>query len=185
MKIAIETLAKKIKPQHPSLGLRMVNYSRIDRIDRSQGFSLIETLVASIVIAMFLSLGANLVVVANLYKVVARNNNAMNALIQSDVNTIKYQAAQVVKDDTKCSPADAANGYAGALRSKLVASTATDIKVFNNTYTMRRTIDTPTDADILSVSYSFTPQGAPTSQSQYNLSIQIIPNAAFTCPNPL
>jgi competence protein ComGC len=154
-----------------------------------QGFTIVETMTGALISMLFLGLGANLVLVANLQKVVAKKNVAMNTAVQSDMEAIKYQANLLKQDNTKCNPKNAngtdnpSAGYANELKLKLGNSaTATqDLKILNTNYTMTRTIDTITEANIIPISYQFTPQGSTT--PEYKLYIEMIPNAAFTCPS--
>ena len=148
-----------------------------------QGFSLFEAVIAVMISLTFISLGGNLVLTANLYKVVAKKNQAMTVLIQSDLDGIKDRASKIIKDDSKCNQTNVNNGYANDLRSKLGTNAPINFQILKNNYTMTRTIDPITNADILPISYLFTRQGSTT--SEYNLNIQIIPNAAFTCSRPL
>ena len=149
-----------------------------------QGFSLFETVIAAMISLTFISLGGNLVLTANLYKVVAKKNQAMTVLIQSDLDGIKDRASKIIKDDrNKCNQTDLNKGYANDLKSKLGTNAPINVQILKNNYTMTRTIDPIANADILPISYLFTRQGFTT--PEYNLNIQIIPNAAFTCPRPI
>ena len=149
-----------------------------------QGFSLFEAVIAVMISLTFISLGGNLVLTANLYKVVAKKNQAMTVLIQSDLDGIKDRASKIIKDDSKCNQTDVNNGYANDLKSKIGTTNAPiKVQILKNDYTMTRTIDPIANADILPISYLFTRQGFTT--PEYDLNIQIIPNAAFTCPRPI
>lgn len=152
-----------------------------------QGFSLFETVIAAMISLTFISLGGNLVLTANLYKVVAKKNQAMTVLIQSDLDGIKDRASKIAKGDSniKCNPANVNDGYANDLKSKLGTNNAPiNVQILKNNYTMTRTSDPiANNADILTISYLFTRQGFTT--PEYDLNIQIIPNAAFTCPRPI
>lgn len=149
-----------------------------------QGFSLFETVIAAMISLTFISLGGNLVLTANLYKVVAKKNQAMTVLIQSDLDGIKDRASKIIKDDrNKCNQTDLNKGYANDLKSKLGTNAPINVQILKNNYTMTRTIDPIANADILPISYLFTRQGFTT--PEYDLNIQIIPNAAFTCPRPI
>ena len=148
-----------------------------------QGFSLFEAVIAVMISLTFISLGGNLVLTANLYKVVAKKNQAMTVLIQSDLDGIKDRASKIIKDDSKCNQTDVNNGYANDLKSKIGTNAPINVQILKNDYTMTRTIDPIANADILPISYLFTRQGFTT--PEYDLNIQIIPNAAFTCPRPI
>ena len=148
-----------------------------------QGFSLFETVIAAMISLTFISLGGNLVLTANLYKVVAKKNQAMTVLIQSDLDGIKDRASKIIKADSKCNQTNVNNGYANDLKSKIGTNAPINVQILKNNYTMTRTIDPIANADILPISYLFTRQGFTT--PEYDLNIQIIPNAAFTCPRPI
>ena len=148
-----------------------------------QGFSLFEAVIAVMISLTFISLGGNLVLTANLYKVVAKKNQAMTVLIQSDLDGIKDRASKIIKDDSKCNQTNVNNGYANDLKSKIGTNAPINVQILKNNYTMTRTIDPIANADILPISYLFTRQGFTT--PEYDLNIQIIPNAAFTCPRPI
>ena len=155
-----------------------------NKINREQqGFSLFETVIAAMISLTFISLGGNLVLTANLYKVAAKKNQAMTVLIQSDLDGIKDRASKIIKDDSKCNQTNVNNGYANDLKSKIGTNAPINVQILKNNYTMTRTIDPIANADILPISYLFTRQGFTT--PEYDLNIQIIPNAAFTCPRPI
>ena len=151
---------------------------------QQQGFSMLETLMASMISLVFLSLGANLILAANMHKIVAKTNIAMNNFIQSDLEGVKYQANLLTKDNDKCNPTDVTNGYAGVLKTKLGVTTPVNLTTSNRNYTMTRTIGTITNSRILPISYVFTRNPTPLGQApEHQLYIEMIPNAAFTCPS--
>ncbi len=148
-----------------------------------QGFSLFETVVAAMISILFVSLGANLVLSANMYKVIAKKNEAMNSLIQSDVDGIKYQAQILQKNNGLCT-----TGYGSALKTTLGTDVkSTDVKILGNTYILTRTLEaiSTDNVHILPVSYTFQEKPKDSTStappSEYNLHIEIIPNAALTC----
>jgi Tfp pilus assembly protein PilV len=157
-----------------------------------RGFTIVETMTGAMISFLFLGLGANLVLVANVQKVVAKKNFAMNSAIETDMESIQYQANQIAKDNTKCNPSVATAGYAAALREQLggdntgindVETTST-LKILNHNYVMTRTIE-PIDlvdslkTNVLPVSYQF--KRADSGQVDYTLYVEIIPAAALTC----
>jgi type II secretory pathway pseudopilin PulG len=158
-----------------------VKFVRVRSNKQQEGFTLIETVMASMVSLLFLSLGANLVLAANIQKIVAQRNITMSNFIQSDLEVIKYQANLLALDNTKCNPGNAEHGYAGALKDKLGSNPPVTMKISGHDYTMNRSIENITDANILPISYKFTRNRSTTSEHQ--LYIEIIPNAAFTCPS--
>jgi type II secretory pathway pseudopilin PulG len=160
-----------------------------------QGFTLLETMMGAMISLLFLSLGANLVLAANLQKVVAKRNIQMNTLIQSDLETVKYQANTLPKDDTMCPKTIGTNmikGYGAALQANLRDKLGsdiitTDVKIGNTNYQMKRTIDITQSGNanpsVLPVYYQFARKDDAKSKTEYELYIEIIPNAAFTCPS--
>lgn len=163
-----------------------------------QGFGLLETMSAALLSLLFVSMGANLVLTANLYKIVAKRTDAMNSLIRADVESIKYQSSQLTDNAEMCKHTKLGDGYAWALKDKLGADTGsknvktTTLKILGSTYKMTRTIgldeadkdrnpesSPKIDPNILPIDYSFTLQGY--SKSEYDLTVKVIPNAALNC----
>jgi type II secretory pathway pseudopilin PulG len=156
-----------------------------------QGFSLLETMAGAMISFLFLGLGANLVLVANVQKVRAKMNFSMNNAIQSDMDTIQYQANQIAKNDGKCRPPNAMNGYAADLREKLGGTTdnepvpaTSNMNILNNNYVMTRTIEPinvteSLKTNVLPISYQFQREGA--GKIDYELYVEVIPSAALTC----
>jgi prepilin-type N-terminal cleavage/methylation domain-containing protein len=56
------------------------------------GFTLIEVLTGMVISAMTISMSANLVVTANIYKVIAKKNVAMQSLVQADLEQVRATA---------------------------------------------------------------------------------------------
>jgi prepilin-type N-terminal cleavage/methylation domain-containing protein len=171
-----------------------LKYIQAQKNKSQNGFSLLESMIASMVSLIFMSLGANFVLAANIQKVVAKRNITMSNFIQSDLEGIKYQANLIAKDNTnaKCAPTNVWQGYGGALKDKLLSTASTSnaasdstttVKVLNHDYTMTRTLGAISTADpsILPISYTFTRAGA--TAIEHQLYIELIPNAAFTCPS--
>jgi hypothetical protein len=162
-----------------------------------QGFGLLETTAAAMLSLLFVSMGANLVLTANLYKIKAKRNDVMNSLIRADIESIKYQSTRLQSTSGKCTPQKLRDSFAWELKDNIGANIkATTIKVLGRNYVLTRTIDLETngnknmnasdmidvDPDILPISYTFAAEGS--SQSEYNLTVQIIPNASLKCSTP-
>lgn len=156
------------------------------------GFSMIETMMAAMISLIFMSLGANLVLAANIHKIVAKRNIAMNYAIQSDLDGIKYQAnllAQKGIDPMNptsptqidyCKSTTPESGIAGALKAKLGVATPVTMKIMDRNYLMTRTIGISTkNKKILTVDYKFN-YGTVTTP-EYELYTEVIPNAALSC----
>ncbi len=199
-----------------------INIINMKKSQSQQGFGLLETTAAAMLSLLFVSMGANLVLTANIYKIKAKRDDVMNSLIRADIESIKYQSTRIQNDTSspslnKCSPADLQNGFAGALKERIgtdstltaaqraviiatgtaaqkAAMIATEktktttIKVLGRNYILKREADSIVDSDILPISYTFAAQAPPDKTQaempiEYNLTVQIIPNAALKCPS--
>ena len=148
-----------------------------------EGFGLLEATAAALISFLLIGIGANLVLTANLYKIKAKRTDLMNSLIRADIESIKYRSTKQ-NDSAKCS-ANTANGFASELRGKIGADSSniktTTIPILGRNYILTRAANsTITDRNILPLSYSFAAQGS--SQSEYDLTVQIISNASLQCP---
>lgn len=164
-----------------------------------QGFSLLEATIASLISFTFLCMGANLVIAANIQKIVAKRNITMNNLVQSDLDGIKYQANLLAKDAGVCKPKPTgtwtiANGYAFALKKKIVSGTTTNTAALTTTqpsvlgqnHKMVRTIHPIRDRDenILPIEYEFfwvDPSDSTHEVSKYKIYTEVIPSASLSC----
>ena len=170
-----------------------------------EGFGLLEALAASLLSLLFVGIGANLVLTANLYKVKAKRNEVMDSLIRADIESIKYQSTKLQRTATKCAPITLGVGFAWELRGNVIGNPLasasnikeTTIKILGLNYILKRTIyldgdptkvlkDNPTiNPNILPIGYSFAREkdlgetGNP--PSEYDLAIQIIPNESLKC----
>ncbi len=177
-------------------------FIKIKKKQTQAGFGLLETTAAAMLSLLFVSMGANLVLTANLYKIKAKRNDVMNSLIRADVESIKYQSTKLQSTPTKCSAdqsdtAKLSDGFAWELKGNVGADPTTPnikqttMKILGRNYILKRTIDlTDADADknpktfsidpdILPISYSFAAEGS--SEPEYKLTVQIIPNASLKC----
>jgi prepilin-type N-terminal cleavage/methylation domain-containing protein len=59
---------------------------------KRSGFTLIEVLTGMVISSITISMSANLVVTANIYKVVAKKNAAMQSLVQADLEQVRATA---------------------------------------------------------------------------------------------
>lgn len=163
-----------------------------------QGFGLFETTIAAMLSILFVSMGANLVLTANIYKIKAKRNDAMNSLIRADIESIKYQSTKLQSTPLKCDPPKLSDGFAWELKGNIGADPTTPnikkttMKILGRNYILTREIGLADadanrnlktapiiDPDILPIGYSFAAEGS--SQSEYNLTVQIIPNASLKC----
>ena len=147
-----------------------------------QGFGLLEATAAALISFLLIGVGANLVLTANLYKIKAKRTDVMNSLIRADIESIKYRSTKQ-NDSAKCS-ANTANGFASELMGKIGANSSNiktaRIPILGSNYILTRAANSITDRNILPLSYSFAAQGS--SQSEYDLTVQIISNASLQCP---
>ena len=150
-----------------------------------QGFGLLEATAAALISLLFVSMGANLVLTANLLKIKAKRADVMNSLIRADIESIKYQSTRQ-NDLSKC-VFDPLTGFASELQGNIGDSLPMPtITILGYKYILKRQANTITDPDILPISYTFAaeaPPGTPQSAMpiEYELTVQIIPNAAFRC----
>ena len=193
----------------------------IKKSQSQQGFGLLETTAAAMLSLLFVSMGANLVLTANIYKIKAKRDDVMNSLIRADIESIKYQSTRIQNETSspssnKCSPTNLQNGFAGALKERIgnnstltaaqrtaiiATGTAaekaalistekiktTTIKVLGRNYILKREADSIVDSDILPIIYTFAAQAPPDKTQaempiEYDLTVQIIPNASLKCP---
>jgi prepilin-type N-terminal cleavage/methylation domain-containing protein len=157
------------------------------------GFTLIEVLTGMVISAMTISMSANLVVTANIYKVVAKKNVAMQTLIQADLEQVRNKAKFLLKDDSKCSnklPTGTlytGSNYANALKDSLdaVAAPVEDSRA-NEKYKLVRTIPTPTDHNVLRLQYNVQREitrgsGVYSNNLDYSVYTEVIPDVVFQC----
>ena len=150
-----------------------------------QGFGLLEATAAALLSFLFIGIGANLVLTANLFKISAKRNDVMNSLIRTDIEIVKYQSS-TQNDLSKC-VTSTSTGFASELQSNIGGSLVeTPVTILGSNYILKRQVNTITDPDILPISYSvaeLAPSGTLQSAmpNQYTLTVQIIPNAAFRC----
>lgn len=150
-----------------------------------QGFGLLEATAAALLSFLFIGIGANLVLTANLYKIKAKRNDVMISLIRADIESIKYQSS-TQNDLSKC-VTNTLTGFASELQGNIGNSLPIPpITILGYNYILNRQTNSITDPDILPISYTFAAQAPPGKTQaempiEYKLTVQIIPNAAFRC----
>lgn len=160
-----------------------------------EGFGLLETTAAAMLSLLFVSMGANLVLTANLYKIKAKRNDVMNSLIRADIESVKYQSTKIKSTLPRCNTSILEDGFAGELKGKIGADSTADltiktttVKILGHKYVLTRKTNPITDKDILPISYSFAAE-APSGTTQaempieYELPTRVIPNASLNCGN--
>ena len=190
-------------------------FIKTEKKQTQTGFGLLETTAAAMLSLLFVSMGANLVLTANLYKIKAKRNDVMNSLIRADVESIKYQSTKLQGTSKKCNPKKLRDSFAWELKNSIGTNSLTTVRILGNKYILTRTINLDTngnknlktnlpidlpidpandlliDPDILPISYEFTrkkdpdePVSTSPSESEYDLTVQIIPNASLQCSTP-
>jgi prepilin-type N-terminal cleavage/methylation domain-containing protein len=180
----------------------MMNLLTITTKNNDQsGFTLIEVLTGMVISAMTISMSANLVVTANIYKVVAKKNAQMQSLVQTDLEKVKTTAKSLAYDATKCT------AYASALQTALLANAATSNSTIDSyssavatsasndpankigndgdRYRVTRTIGTigTSTPNILPIEYTVKRlvNGVATNKIEYSIYTEVIPDAVFQC----
>lgn len=154
----------------------------------SGGFTLIEVIAGMLIATLTFSVTANLVVMANLYKVASKKNAVMKSLVQSDLEVVRAQANALPSNNALCSGTTSA-GYASALRNAVASSASStnpnanlaSAVVVNEQYRVNRTFNTITDPNILPITYQVTNTRG--KSQNFSLYIEVIPNAVFQCPS--
>jgi type II secretory pathway pseudopilin PulG len=168
------------------------NFCRVPKNKSQAGFSMLESVIAAMVSLIFISLGANLVLAANVQKIVAKRNTLMNDFVQSDLDGIRYQASILAADPTKCPltldptlDLNRANGYAAALQNRIGADAPIAVKVMNRDYIMSRTTSISVDdSRLMTVSYTFTYGSGANAKVDYRLYTEVLPIVSRTCVPP-
>jgi Tfp pilus assembly protein PilV len=155
------------------------------------GFTLIEVISGMAISITTVSLSANLFITANLYKVAAKKNVAMQQLVQADLEKVKSKARYLTKDDNKCvsklptGTAYTGANYATSLKDSLdtVVAAVRDSQA-NEKYVLTRTPLTPTSHDVLPLEYTLKRELSPgvVSAQSYYVYTEVIPDAALQCP---
>jgi len=151
------------------------------------GFTLMEVLVASLVVVFFVVGSLQALALSVAIRVKAQARQRADQLIQEDIEAVRHVAENMVANQSLCSANGFAGGYAQALSADAAfpASTSTKRLFEDNAnsrqYQLTRTIDTTNSSNtILKLSYSVSEVGNNTEiTTDY---IEVIPNAATLCP---
>ncbi|MEG3437957.1 prepilin-type N-terminal cleavage/methylation domain-containing protein [Pannus brasiliensis CCIBt3594] len=175
-----------------------------------RGFTMLEVLIAIMVITFFLAGTLQLMAIDTLYKILAKQQANAAQWIQEDVEEIRALAAGITRNDALCKPTTitSTNNYASVLQGQIAASTTLPganpraLLVSNGKlYQMARTYATVTtdQPNVLKISYTVTDIRANNTltpdSTQRNQDInrdstsviarfytEIIPAASFQCP---
>jgi prepilin-type N-terminal cleavage/methylation domain-containing protein len=152
------------------------------------GFTLIEVIVAILILTAFITVGMQLLVSSVAFKVSAREKAVVTAWIEEDLESVKFRASQYI-DSSRCSPGTIiAAGYAQGFRDAAVAAnglggsfTPANKIIFGENFQLIR-IANPRSAvpyNILEIQYSVTSASGVTIAT---INTEIIPDAALQCP---
>lgn len=173
---------------------------------KEQGFTLVEVLVSILIATVFVATALQAMVVASLFKAKARQYAEATTWIQQDLENIRYRAAILTRNDTKCNPpsGDQVAGYAYSLREDLRLNLALTESVASpdsnphtgtkaitgNTYILERDgPEAPTDIkpnvrdvfpyNAMTLKYVVKPKGG--GDAIATIYTEVIPDAAFQC----
>lgn len=173
---------------------------------QEQGLTLVEVLVASMVMLVFAAVAMQTLVMATAFKVKGQEVAEATTWMQEDVESARYQANKLdaaasgyTPDAGRCAPAAITAGYADKLRDAIatVENSGTPINITtpgNHTvafgkataltgrpYTMTRVsaIRNTAPYNVLTLTYSITKPGTLTPVA--TLYAEVIPDAAFSC----
>lgn len=174
-----------------------------------RGFTMLEVLIAIMVITFFLAGTLQLMAIDTLYKILAKQQANANQWIQEDVEEIRAIAASLTPNSTNCN-ATATSNYALALYTAIASNTnlpgANPKPLLGSTgklYELRRRYPNPLDTTpafdssqphVLKISYEVIDTAALAGTNQdinrtANATIakfytEVIPAASFQCPPP-
>jgi prepilin-type N-terminal cleavage/methylation domain-containing protein len=151
------------------------------------GFTLIEVIVAVLILTGFITVGMQLLISSVAFKVSAREKAEATTWIEADLETVKFRASQYT-DSSKCPGAAITAGYAQGFRDAAVAAnglggsfTPVNKIIFGENFQLTRTA-TPRNVipyNILEIQYSVT---SASSIPIATINTEIIPDAALQCP---
>lgn len=163
-----------------------------------QGFTLIEVLVAILLITLFVNITLQSIVIAVVFKVSAKKSNTATVWIQQDLEKVKATASQLKYDPTNCKTNSQTAGFAQVLAQNLpVLDSSNNLQtIAGKIYILNRssqiggtTPDTGSGTcksnacyEALQLTYSVTPQSGGSSSSVAQIYTEVIPAAAFQCP---
>ena len=155
--------------------------------DAERGFSMIEAVVAMMLVTIFINISLQLLLAATAVRVIAREKAEATTWIEADLETVKFRASQY-SDSSKCNAINSNAGYAIGFRDAIPATNGLDAptdltlnKTINaNNFILTRTANPRTipPYDVLEIRYRVT--------SEFGLKIatlytEVIPNAALNC----
>lgn len=174
---------------------RLVN-KLIKNSRAESGFTLIEVVVASLIVFLFIVGSMQALVLSAALRVKAQARQRGSQLIQEDMEQIRFAAENLAVDHSRCSATGYSEGYAEALVAD--ANFPQDDNPTNNliegntdsiTYQLERDVDDSTNT-VLKVSYKVRdldrPEPAGNTDDDFNVVAEnyteVIPDAAIQCP---
>jgi prepilin-type N-terminal cleavage/methylation domain-containing protein len=177
-----------MKKQTSNLNLIIIKY-----ISKDRGLTLVEVLVATLIVVLFIGIALQALTVAAVFKSRARIQNDAISWIQEDLEKVREQATTIASDPTnKCKVNNPNDGYANQLQSKLPPiNSSNEIRPISGLdYKIVRTPNIPgsgacqvnTCYEVLSLSYQVKGTGGQKDLVLAEVDTEVIPNAAFECP---
>ena len=173
---------------------RLVN-KLIKNSRAESGFTLIEVVVASLIVFLFIVGSMQALVLSAALRVKAQARQRGSQLIQEDMEQIRFAAENLAVDHSRCSATGYSGGYAEALvaDASFPAGNPTNNLIEGNTdsitYRLERNFDDSTNT-VLKVSYKVKdrdrPEPAGNTDDDFNVVAEnyteVIPDAAIQCP---
>ena len=178
--------------------IKLLNYLWLSK-EKQNGFTLLELLIAMLIVTLFVSLSLEGMLLASLAQIRARDRAEASLKIQQDLAAIRSLAANYTLDTSgdefkarcngtwtppgKSSKQNILDGFSAYINSNLDLLNPSQYTSAASTssYTFSRTL-TPstTNTNILQITYNVT--DPKTSNSLAQLSTEVIPDVAFQCP---
>jgi hypothetical protein len=142
------------------------------------GFSMLEVLVAMMVVFLTFMTSLNGLLYAAMFQVKAERQAQATYWIQQDLENVKSIAAAQATNTAKCTSVFSTS-YAGALRTTLGATTTQTKPLVNTSYTLTRDTNvTDTNPQILTITYKVSNSSDITLATLYT---EVIPPKALSC----
>jgi prepilin-type N-terminal cleavage/methylation domain-containing protein len=157
----------------------------------SQGFTLIEVLIAILIATIFVAVSMQAMVLATMLRIKAQEKEKANQLIQEDIETIKVVSASLALDKSKCSATNYNDGYAATIIQSQNLSTAQTTSFSGYTLSLNRNLigDNTSESSqtiaphkILKIRYTVDAIKGSATRTIANDYVEIIPNVALQCP---
>ena len=152
------------------------------------GFTLMEVLVASLMVFIFVVGSMQALALSVAIRVKAQERQRADQLIQEDIEAVRFAAENFGMDNSLCRASGYPGGYAEALNDApaFPAETSTKRLLEDNPnsklFTLTRTLDANSTSTVLKLGYSVAVDEAGTEREIATDYIEVIPNAATQCP---